>query len=194
MRIGIDLDNVVVNTTEAVIEYLNERVPNLHLKMDDIKEYWMEKNLPPGYSLLVQEAFESKHMWKKVKMIKGAKKFIRQLREDGHEIYFVTSSLPENLRKKIKHLTRELAFYDEDYVWKHTINIHKKQLINLDVLIDDCLDNLTGDKTYKSICFDYPWNRQVGFSEDMERCKDWAEIYETIRRISRHRIQCGQGR
>lgn len=191
MRIGIDLDNVVVNTTAAVIEYLNERVPSLNLKMEDIKEYWMEKNLPEGYSLLVQEAFESKHMWKKVKMIKGAKKFIRQLREDGHEIYFVTSSLPENLRKKIKHLTRELAFYDEDYVWKHTINIHKKQLLNLDVLVDDCLDNLTGDRIYKSICFDYPWNRQAGFSEDMDRCKDWTEIYETIRRISRHRIQTG---
>lgn len=53
MRIGIDLDNVVVNTTAAVIEYLNERVPSLNLKMEDIKEYWMEKNLPEGYSLLV---------------------------------------------------------------------------------------------------------------------------------------------
>lgn len=100
MRIGIDLDNVVVNTTESVIEYLNERVPNLNLTLEDCKQYWLEKNLPHGYELLVQEAFESKHMWKKVKVIKEAKKYINKLRSEGHEIYFVTSSLPENLRKK----------------------------------------------------------------------------------------------
>lgn len=53
VRIGIDLDNVVVNTTEAVIEYLNERIPNLNLEMKDIKEYWLEWNLPADYSLIV---------------------------------------------------------------------------------------------------------------------------------------------
>lgn len=53
MKIGIDLDNVVVNTTESVIEYLNERVPNLSLTLEDCKQYWLEKNLPCGYELLV---------------------------------------------------------------------------------------------------------------------------------------------
>lgn len=184
VRIGIDLDNVVVNTTEAVIEYLNERIPNLNLEMKDIKEYWLEWNLPADYSLIVREAFESKYMWKKVKLIKGAKKYIRKLYEEGHEIYFVTSSLPENLRKKIKHLSRELDFFKENYVWKHTINIHNKQLINLDVLIDDAMFNLIGDRSYKSICFDYPWNR-YNTEKSITRCHNWEEIYEAIRQIGR---------
>ena len=104
MRIGIDLDNVVVTTTEALIEYLNERIPNLNLKLENIKQYKLEKNLPPEYSLIVQEAFESKHLWKKVRMMPNAADYIKKLYDDGHDIYFVTSSLPENLRKKIKHL------------------------------------------------------------------------------------------
>ena len=53
MKIGIDLDNVVVTTTEALIEYLNERIPNFNLKLEDIKEYKLEKNLPPEYSRIV---------------------------------------------------------------------------------------------------------------------------------------------
>lgn len=184
MRIGIDLDNVVVNTTESVIEYLNERIPNLNAKMEDMKQYWLEKNLPSAYSLLVQESFENKKMWKKVKLIKGAKKYIKKLFEDGHEIYFVTSSLPENLRKKIKHLTRELDFLSEDYVWKHTVNIQYKQLLNLDVLIDDCMDNLTGTRTYKSICFAYPWNECIA-DPRIFRCNDWRSIYATVNIMGR---------
>lgn len=39
MKIGIDLDNIVVNTTESVIEYLNERIPNLNLNIKDCKQY-----------------------------------------------------------------------------------------------------------------------------------------------------------
>ena len=188
MKIGIDLDNVVVATTDAVIEYLNERVPELNIKIEDIKTYWMEKNLPPGYELLVKEAFESRHMWKKVKLVKDAKKYIKKLYKDGHEIYFVTSSLPSNLDKKIKHLARNLNFLPKEYVWKHTINIHKKQLLNLDVLIDDCYDNLVGDKNYYSICFSYPWNENVDisfykYSKPDWRVWDWAAAYNIISKL-----------
>lgn len=182
MKIGIDLDNIVVNTTESVIEYLNERIPNLNLNIKDCKQYWLEKNLPHGYELIVQEAFESKYMWKKVKVIKGAKKYINKLREEGHEIYFVTSSLPENLRKKIKHLERELDFFEPGYIWRHTINIHKKQLLDLDVLIDDCIDNLNGGRKYTSICLDYPWNRNVT-DHSIIHCDSWKEIYYEVKAI-----------
>lgn len=182
MKIGIDLDNVVVNTTESVIEFLNERIPNLNMKLEDCSKYWLEQNLPKGYELIVQEAFENKHMWKKVKVIKGAKKYINKLREDGHDIYFVTSSLPENLRKKIKHLERELDFFEPGYVWRHTINIHKKQLLDLDILIDDCLDNLNGGRRYTSICFTYPWNKNI-IDHSIIRCDSWKEIYNEVKAI-----------
>lgn len=182
MKIGIDLDNIVVNTTESVIEYLNERIPNLNLDIKDCKQYWLEKNLPHGYELIVQEAFESKHMWKKVKVIKGAKKYINKLREEGHEIYFVTSSLPENLRKKIKHLSRELDFFEPGYVDNHTINIRKKQLLDLDILIDDCIDNLNGGRRYTSICLNYPWNVNSP-DHSIIHCDTWKEIYNEVKAI-----------
>lgn len=45
MKIGVDIDNVICTTSEAVIEYLNERIP-ITLSLDDINEYWMEKSIP----------------------------------------------------------------------------------------------------------------------------------------------------
>lgn len=187
MVVGIDLDNIVVNTTETVLNYLAERgAPKRTL--EDIKDYWLEKSFPPEYALLVKEAFESKYMWKQIQLIDGAYEYIKKIYEDGHEIWFVTSSLPENLDKKIKHLTRNLDFFPEGYIWRHTINIHKKQLLKLDVLIDDCYDNLVGPKDYWSICYRYPWNdkdyrKDNWINIDFERViytNNWEEIYRLI--------------
>ena len=57
MILGIDIDNVLVNTTECVLEYLNERT-GLNLKLEDIKTYSIEDYVPPENRLLVPEAFE----------------------------------------------------------------------------------------------------------------------------------------
>lgn len=187
MVVGIDLDNIVVNTTETVLNYLAERgAPKRTL--EDIKDYWLEKSFPPEYALLVKEAFESKYMWKQIQLINGAYEYIKKLYEDGHEIWFVTSSLPENLDKKIKHLTRNLDFFPEGYIWRHTVNIHKKQLLKLDVLVDDCYDNLVSPKDYWSICYRYPWNdknykKDNWINMDFEGviyANNWEEIYRLI--------------
>jgi 5'(3')-deoxyribonucleotidase len=179
MKIGIDLDNVVVHTTEALLSYLAERgAPEK--RIEDITQYWIENNYPPKYNLLIKEAFESKEMWKKVEFIEESYLYIKWLYEAGHEIYFVTSSLPENLRKKIKHLARNLDFFPTNYVWRHTINIHYKQLLNLDVLVDDCYDHLCGVHNYQSICFNYPWNTAALSNPDIICANDWSEIYHAI--------------
>ena len=64
----------------------------------------------------------------------------------------------------------------------HSISIKHKQLLNVDVLIDDYLDNLIGDRKYCSICMDYPWNR---YFEDngctFRRVYNWAGVYEIIK-------------
>ena len=182
MKIGIDIDNVIVNTTETVLTYINNRLPNVFLKMGDIREYWMEHILPKEYRWIVPQAFSDKEMWKKVQMIDGAAKYIEMLYDEGHEIYFVTSTSPDNIKKKIKHLCRNLKLPD-DYIYSHFINIINKRLLNLDVLIDDYLENLTGKRSYFSICLDYPWNWNMPDDAQFKRAYDWRHIYDIIQNL-----------
>ena len=49
MRIGIDIDNIIVNTTETVLKYINERLP-VQLELENIKEYRIENALPDQYN------------------------------------------------------------------------------------------------------------------------------------------------
>lgn len=45
MKIAVDLDNVTVATTVAVVDYINERL-SINLKMEDIHDYYIENALP----------------------------------------------------------------------------------------------------------------------------------------------------
>ena len=182
MKIGIDIDNVITNTTECVLDYINERLPNVNFKVKDVEEYWLEKIMPKGYEWIINQAFSDKQMWKNVKLIDGAAQYIRQLMIDGHEVYFVTSTTSDNFRKKIKFLQRNL-YLPPNYAENHTISIKKKQLLNIHFLVDDYLNNLTGNREYYSICLDYPWNRNFNDNdeEDFVRVKNWEEIYYAIK-------------
>lgn len=188
MRIAVDLDNVTVATTVAVVDYINERLP-INLKMEDIHDYYIENALPAQYKWIGAHAFEDKEMWKKVKVIPEAVEYLHKLYDEGYEIYFVTSSLPSNLHKKIKHLERNLDFFPKNYIKKYTINTSIKQIIRADILIDDCLQNFVGDREYFGICYKYPWNQWRRDRADLIRnlyengfcyADNWQEIYKLI--------------
>ena len=178
MVIGIDIDNICVNTAYCVLDYINERLKTDY-QITDIKQYYIENMLPEKDQWIVEAAFADKTMWKKVKIIPDCVEGIRALYDIGqHDIYFVTSSSCENARKKIKHLTRNLKFLPEGYVEKHTIVMHKKQMLKLDILIDDCLDNFK-DAEYTGICLKYPWNEN-GDLENVIYADDWTEIASIV--------------
>ena len=131
LKIAIDLDCTVLNTTERLVEYINERVP-VNLKIEDITSYSIEAALPEQYQWIVDSGFRDKEMWRGVQVLPYAADVIKKLYDEGHEIFFATSSLPENLRKKINHLSRNMHL-PKEYIERHTININDKYLCGDDV-------------------------------------------------------------
>lgn len=183
MKIAIDIDNTIIRTTATLVHYINERLP-VNLKMSDITTYSIESALPEQYRWIVEAGFRDKLMWKEVTLLPSAVEVIELLYNERHDIWFATSSLPENLRKKINHLSRNLPFFPEDFVWRHTINLQDKSLLNVDVLIDDCLGYLLHpDRKYVSIVLDYPWNQTKGNIPNLLRAYSWWSIYDNIKLI-----------
>ena len=182
MRVAVDIDNVLCNTTTKVIDYINEKLPSVNLKMEDITSYWIEGALPIEYRWVVEMAFEDRAMWKKVELIDGAAVYLERLYNDGCEIYFATATTANNFRKKVRFLERSFPFFPKDYVRRHSISIKNKQLLDVDYLVDDYTDNLTGRRRYKSICFDYPWNQDfVDNGDTRRRAYNWEDVYRIIK-------------
>lgn len=181
MRVAVDVDNVLCNTTVEIINFINERLPDVELKMSDIISYWIEDALPSQYDWIVPLAFEQSSVWKKVKLIDGAAEILEKLYNSGVEVYFATATTAENFKKKIGFLERSFPFFPKGYVKEHAISIKHKQILDVDYLIDDYADNLTGQRRYRSICFDYPWNRELKDNGDtIRRVYNWNMIYDII--------------
>ena len=103
----------------------------------------------------------------------------------GKKIYFITSTEPQNVAKKARFLQRTFPFLD---IRKRLITTHCKQIIGVDILIDDCIDNVVG-ADYYSILMDYPWNSTAIFDEaaydNIYRVFDWLQVEPMLEYIEK---------
>lgn len=180
LTISVDIDNVLNNLTESVLSVYNADSGD-NLSLSDITAYHIENFVKPPYKENFWHYFLDKRVWKQISIIDGCREVIAKLFNEGHRIIFVTTTEPENLPKKKNWLMRNFPFLD---IRKSLFSCPVKQLVKCDVLIDDCIANLMGEKDYYSICLDYPWNRKgVDHAPMFTRAKDWNEIYERVKMI-----------
>ena len=184
MKIGIDIDNTIVNTTSCVIAQ-HYADTGEKLTLDDIKTYYIENYVSDDYKDDFHLIFLKKEMWKRVQVLPNCVEVIKRLHDRGEEIYFVTSTEPQNVAKKARFLQRTFPFLD---IRKRLITTHCKQMIGVDILIDDCIDNVVG-ANYTSILMDYPWNSTAIFDEaeydNIYRVFDWLQVEPMIEYIQK---------
>ena len=152
------------------------------LSLADIKTYSIEDYVGEQYKKDFHKIFLDKRVWKRVKLLPDCVETIKKLHDEGHEIYFVTATETANIHKKFGFLQRTFPFIN---VRKRLICTHNKQMIKVDVLIDDCFDNLVGGE-YEGILFDYPWNRYCDVYDTYDgiyRVYGWKSVPRIIREI-----------
>lgn len=186
MIIGIDVDNVVCDTTFATLtqHYIDT---GEKLTLDDIKSYYIENYVSDDYKDDFHLIFYKKEMWRRVKVIPHCVEVIKRLHDRGDSIYFVTSTEPQNITKKARFLQRTFPFLD---IRKCLITTHCKQMISVDILIDDYEMNLING-SYFGILMDYPWN--INFDEaeydNIYRVFDWLQVEPMIEHIEKVKIK-----
>ena len=184
MIIGIDVDNTIVNTTSCVLAQ-HYADTGEKLTLDDIKGYYIENYVGDDYKYDFHLIFYKKEMWKRVKVIPHCVEVIKRLHDRGEEIYFVTSTEPQNITKKARFFLCTFPFLD---IRKRLITTHCKQMIRCDILVDDCIDNVL-NADYTSILMDYPWNSTAIFDEaeydNIYRVFDWLQVEPMIEYIQK---------
>lgn len=183
MVIGIDIDNVCVNTTSCILEQ-HYADTGERLTLDDIKTYYIENYVSDDYKDDFHLIFLKKEMWKRVKVLPNCVEVIKRLHDMGEEIYFVTATEPQNVAKKARFLQRTFPFLD---IRKRLITTHCKQMIKCDVLIDDYEENLKNG-AYFGILMNYPWNRNFDDASDdkIYRVFDWTQVEPMLEVIKKN--------
>lgn len=189
MKIGIDVDNVINNLTECVLSIYNEDTGS-DLKITDITDYDMTMFVKPELKENFYRYFSDDRVWERLQIKDGAADCIEEIAKK-HEIYFVTSTYPENVNRKAKWLSEHIRGVDVD---KRLIVCHNKPLLEgLDILFDDYEPNLRG--SYTRVLMDYAWNqkpvdRDMSIEEEIRwhsyfRVDNWSEFWSIIKATDR---------
>lgn len=172
--IGVDLDDVLWDLLDAWLQRYNSIV-DANVKPDDITSWNIEQYILPNTKEILFYILEQKDFWDTVRPMNGAVEALYRLVNDGYNIYIVTASDYRTIPAKLKCFFRLFPFIRQDQV----VVTKEKQLLDLDVMIDDNPENLC-HASYDKLLFDRPSNQWVD-KEDLKRVYTWAEIYQFIK-------------
>lgn len=181
MRILIDVDGVMLNTQEALLKRLNNRYGTRYTLKNVAHYHWFEnvyKNINP-WAELEDGAF----WYNEVTLIDGAKDTFDWLNRE-HEVYFVTASNVFNpaFSEKMICLKRNLDV-STDWLNNHIVITQHKELVQGEVLIDDCAKNVykwivASSPRKFGLLFGQPWNKDNEYN--LYPHASWSEIKDII--------------
>lgn len=182
MRIGIDIDDVITDTSDVIKEYIAKQK-----NCKKLKEHMVEimKGVPVNPEV-VQFGLENYiKVFQEVEAKKNASQVIQRLLEKGNEIYLITAR-GENLDffKGSEKVTIDFLKDNHIYYTKIIFNAtNKAQLCKdnqIDLMIDDSIVHCENVKNVgiKSIVFSSEVN--MGINTTVERVNDWLQLEKRI--------------
>ena len=181
----IDVDDTIEDLLPAWCSVLNEtHGRDVHPRQ--ITEWDIGKFFPGLTKAQLYAPFSGREIWERIKPKNKAVKYVRQLMNDGYDVYLCTTTDYRNIRDKYDLVIRR---YFPFISWSHVIVTSKKQLINADFLIDDGVHNLEGGN-YTKILMTAPHNKKYDAETNgMYRVGNWKEAYKLIGKLSQRRTE-----
>lgn len=173
MIIGCDIDEVINDQICEVLKLYNAKY-NDDLSYFDITDYAIQQFLKPDCKHLFQE-FCDDYFIENLIMQPDDIEALTEL-NNTNELYFCTARHPYVMEPTDRWLEKYLPWYRSG----HLVRIKNKQLLNIDVLIDDSIENLIGG-TYKKILVNRPWNEKYENVNGIFRVDNLSEAYEIIK-------------
>lgn len=186
MIIGVDVDSVLNDLVDQFLRVYNKE-SNHGLQSEDIDRYYFDQLILPEYRDKIPHYFSCDDVWDNVQPMEGSHKALKSFIDNGHRVLYVTATSPANMPVKERWLRQAYPFID---TFANLIMVQNKQLVKMDILIDDCAENLI-DKIddygnnmsadYMKICYTQPWNTYfIPDNINSFRFNNWGEIEEFI--------------
>ena len=180
-KIGVDTDDVICDGCEFV-EYGNENILDWDFRNDlGIKA----KDLRLRHNKMFDEKYD------KFTILDDAKNYLKKLKEDGHNLFIVTSRDEKYFKGTNEWIKSEFGkdFFDE-ILFTSRVNGNSKaaaaNILELDFMVEDNPEEITGLVFEKRnvLVFDRGWNKKVPEDKFRFRVRGWKDIYDKIFRKS----------
>ncbi len=171
MRIGIDLDGVTYDFVSAITKFVCDKFGREFPEPTRWEFYRDWGFTGKEFSALMEEGCGAGVVFHYGKPTIGSVKTIEKLREDNEVIIVTTRG--EYAQEATHAWLKKWRIPHDD-----VILTDKKDLHELDVLLDDHVDNIESVRKAgcRGIVFDRPWNQEV----EGERVFTWEEFGELL--------------
>jgi len=193
MRLGFDLDEVVVDLAAEFEKYL-EYTYGIKWTKDCFVRFNFEnyifsddKNFNARIIKDMLRVANDADFQFKAEPIEGAQKVLQKLKRCGHKLYFITSRPKQNQPFTFKWLRQYDIPFDGLRVIGHS---EPKGLyglrLNLDMFVDDLEKHLESMWVYKKrwrkglLLMDRPWNTMSIDGSKFKRVHNWKEILRHV--------------
>lgn len=186
MKIGIDIDGVIMNTENA-FRYKAELYDllELHKNGQVNNEFWAQNR----YDWTEEEQKELKFKYfielsKEASLMPGSKEVIRLLGKDGHELVIITARGNELKQMRIvmeEKLQKEGISFSK-YYWATRNKVEVCQKEKIDVMIDDSpvICKKLKENQIKTLYFRDVNREKLEENEYLKEVNNWGEVYRYI--------------
>jgi len=175
LHIMVDCDNVLSNTSESWVMYLNKK-HGLSVNPQGLSHEKIYEAFPTLSRDEVKFPLQDEAFCEIFQVKPGSYECLKQMIDDGHEVSVVTAHNNKTAGVKFEWVTAKFPFLSRDDI----IITRKKHKIIGDVLIDDEVRNLLSGN-YLKILFDHPNNHGYDAQANgMIRVFTLMEAYDII--------------
>lgn len=181
MRIGIDVDGVLIDNTSPTLELLFKRT-GIRLTLADLTEWnaWEKFGLNTGMMLKIIDDCYNQGLVGPMEKNLGAS--LSRLRNKKHQVVIITKRTPPSHESMLQYIRARRLPYDSFVLCFHGDN---KLSYPIDVLIDDhpkSHENIAAYPQKKIFLRDQPWNRDptLDLTPGIQRVQTVKEAVDLI--------------
>jgi 5'-nucleotidase len=171
--VGVDVDEVCAHTLEVWLRRYNRAYAD-SLVIADITDWDLRKFVRPECGAKIFDILTEKDFYEEVAPMEGFAEGVKSLRDANATVVYVSSCVPRTLDQKMEWL----SIHDPNMKWQDVILCYHKNLLRLDVLIDDAPKNLNdAPRGTSTVRFRMPYNTGVAATEHVS---NWDNILDVV--------------
>ncbi len=192
MRIGTDLDEIVIEWVRSYLKFFNKRYRK-SVRFEDIKSYdlWKPLGISREEAFSLADEFYETPEFKNLQLVEGAKEGLMTLAEKN-ELFFITSRPRYIERQTSNFLKRNFdgilnenfdVFYSGDVFGNGKTKAEICEELRIEIFFEDRRESAVdvARKGIKVLLLDKPWNQYGKCNDNVKRVDDWNKILEEIK-------------
>lgn len=173
LKVGLDVDDILYVCNEYALSLLREKYGDSpDLNINSIRSWGKQGNLSDERI----PYFSDPEFVRNQPVFDGAKKFVHELCKIA-DVFFVTAVPPECMSARAQRLRQDFP----EVPTENLIIGTRKDVIRLDVLLDDAAHNISTSQASYPVLMRKPWNKHLSGLLSVNSYSDFLHLVKLIR-------------